>query len=125
MLLIIIGTGIIVVWSYILWGREFLVEHFPGGRIQWWHEEIEDKLWASSRTILAARGYQLAGALVALQGIAASAGVDVTPVVNELAKLVPEGYRGLALGLGMVFTGIAFEWLRRISSGAVGDKQEG
>jgi len=120
MLLIIIGIGIVIAWAYILFIREWLDEKLQGTAYAWWHEQIEDKLWASSRTILAARGYQVVGWLISLQALAAAAGIDVTPVINEAAKLVPEQWRGLAIGVFFILTGLAFAKLRKMTTTPVG-----
>lgn len=117
MLLIIIGAGILVAWVYILFLREYLDEHLQGTPYAWWHEEIEDVLWSKSRTILISRGYQVIGWLIELQVLAAAAGVDVNPVVNEVAKLIPEQYRAAAIGLFFIITGLAFAKLRKMSPG--------
>ena len=116
MLLIVIGVGVLVIWWYILFGREWLVKKFPGGRVQYWHENIEDKLWDSSRTMLVARGYQLAGWLIGLQALATAAGIDTMPFITSAAEFIPEKYRSLALSGFFIITGLAFAKLRKMTS---------
>ena len=122
MFLIIIGVVTFIVWVYILFVREWLDKHFQGTWYAWWHENVEDVLWAKSRTILASRLYWVGGIIIAVHDIAANAGVDWTPFVNQLSIWIPEQYRGLALSGCFIFTGIAFELLRRVTTQAIQEK---
>jgi hypothetical protein len=120
MILIILGAAIIIVWAYILFIRpRLIVKHPEFGKFA----KAEEALFAKSRTILAARLYWVGGLLVGLQQLAAQAGVDTTPVTNELAKMIPEGYRSLAVGVAMLVTGVGFEWLRRVTTSPIPDKE--
>jgi hypothetical protein len=117
MFLMVLGIVIILAWIYVLFLRPYLVAKYPAfGKFS----AIEQTLFDKSRTILASRLYSIGGALVALQAMAASAGLDVTPIVQELAKWIPEGYRSLAVGIFLFLTGLAFEWLRKVTDGPVG-----
>ncbi len=118
MLLIVFGTVIIAMWAYILFIRPRLIEKYPAfGKFA----KFEQVLFDKSRTVLAARLYSIGGVVVGIQALAASAGLDVTPIINELAKLIPEGYRSLAVGIFLLLTGIAFEWLRKATTKPVGE----
>lgn len=119
MFLIILGVVIFIVWSYILFIRGWMLSMWPD-QVGWWHT-IEDNLWAKSRTILGARLYWVAGIVTALHELAAAAGVDVTPVTNQLSEFIPPAYRGLALSVGLAATGVLFEYLRRVTTVPVAD----
>ncbi len=112
MFLIICGIVIVVVWSYILFVREWLVAKWPD-TFKWWHEQVEDRLWARSRAILVARLYWVGGIVIGIHELVAASGYDVTPLLHEIAKFIPEKYQPLALAAFLGVTGIAFEWLRR------------
>lgn len=122
-MLLTIGIIIIVIWFYVLFLRDWLYNKLQGTAYGKWYD-IESKFWAASRTILVARGYTLAGILVGIQSLIAASGVDISPIVNEVAKRIPEHYRGLAVGLFFVITGIGFEWLRRITAAPVGARED-
>ncbi len=114
MFLIILGVMIFAVWSYILFIRGWMLSMWPD-QVGWWHT-IEDNLWAKSRTILGARLYWVGGVIISLHELAGAAGIDVTPITTQLSELIPPSYRGLALSLGAIATGIMFECLRRVTT---------
>lgn len=118
-MLIAVGVVIVFVWAYVLFIRDWLYKELPGTAYSKWYD-IETKFWSASRTILVARGYTVAGILLSIQSLIAASGVDVSPFVNELAKLIPEHYRGLAIGLFFILTGIGFSWLRKVTSAPLG-----
>jgi hypothetical protein len=123
MFLIILGVIIFVVWSYILFIRGWMLAKWPD-RVGWLFT-IDNELWAKSRTILGARLYWVGGAVVALHDLAGAAGIDVTPITTQLAAYIPEQYRGLALSVGVIATGVLFEYLRRrttVPVAEIGDK---
>ncbi len=121
MFLIFLAAVIVVVWAYVLWIREWLVHKWPE-EFSWWHS-IEDWLWAKSRTILVARGYWIGGILIYIHDQLASYGFNVTPILDEISKFIPATYRPLALAVFLALTGLAFEWLRRNTDSAVGEKK--
>ncbi len=121
MLLIVLGVIILVIWIYVIFVRNWLESKFPDE--YGWLNKTERMLWDKSRTILVARFYWLAGLLVGLQQLAASAGVDVTPFVTQLSEYIPEGYRGLAISLSMIVTGVGFEYLRKLTTNPVEDQK--
>ena len=111
MFLIVIGIGILIIWIYILFAREWLDQKFQGTPYAYWHEQIEDKLWQKSRTILMGQAYVIGGIIVALNAFAAQAGFDVTPILTEIANLIPtEKYRGLILALIVAIWSILTGW---------------
>lgn len=118
MILIAAGLFILILWFYILFVREYLVAHWPQ-TWKWWHEEVEDRFWEKSRSILVGRAYQVGGWLLGIQTLVAAAGVDTTPFTQELANFFPEKYRPLILAGWMIITGIAVVWLRRQSTTSV------
>jgi hypothetical protein len=87
--------------------------------------DLERALFDRSRTILAARMYWIGGALLGIQQIAASAGLDATPIINEAAKMIPEQYRGLVVAVALFITGLSFEWLRKKTTTPVGVVAQG
>jgi hypothetical protein len=113
-LFILAGIGILVAWIYIAFLREWLVARWPATFSEW--HALEDTLWASSRTILVARGYWLLGIILGLHDLLANEGFDWTPMLNQLGELIPPGYRAPALSLFLILTGAAFEWLRRTTA---------
>lgn len=117
MFLFAIIAVIVLAWVYILFVREALVALWPGGRVQWWHEEIEDKLWANSRQILTSRLYWVGGIVVAAHEALAAGGYDYTPLLQQIQSLVPEPYRPMIVPAFLILTGAAFEWLRRKTRG--------
>jgi len=116
------GIAVLVLWIYILFVREWLVDRWPD-QFKWWHEQVEDKLWDRSRTILTARLYWVGSIVIALHEFFAQYGMDWTPITQEISKLIPEQYRGLALALMLGLTGIAFEWLRRVTTESLTEKK--
>lgn len=119
MFLIVIGILVFLIWGYVLFVRPYLVAKYPEfGKFAAW----EDTLYSKSRTILVAKGYWLGGILVGLHEVAAQAGLDVTPITDELGKFVPEQYRGLAIAVVLFATGIAFRWLRQVTTSSLDDK---
>jgi hypothetical protein len=122
MTLIFAGLLIFAVWFYILFVRPFLIDRFPPfGKFA----AVERALFDRSRTILAARMYWIGGALLGIQQIAASAGLDATPIINEAAKMIPEQYRGLVVAVALFITGLSFEWLRKKTTTPVGVVAQG
>jgi len=125
MILMVVIALILLLWFYILFAREWLDSHLQGTAYANWHEQVEDKLWEKSRTILVGRAYQIGGVIVALNAVAVQAGFDVTPILTEIANLVPsEKYRGLILALIVaawsMLTGYAIVWLRKGTTTPVG-----
>lgn len=113
MILILAGVGILVAWAYILFVREWLVARWPATFSKW--HAIEDTLWASSRTILIARGYWLLGLIVAIHDILATNGFDWTPITTQVGNYLPAEWRAPALSVFLILTGAIFEWLRRVT----------
>jgi hypothetical protein len=110
MFFIVSGMVILLGWTYVFFIRPYLVAHYP---LYGKFAEFESAFYLKSRTILMARLYWVGGIVVALQQLAASAGLDVTPLVQEMAKWIPDGYRSLAVAFVMFATGLIFEALRR------------
>jgi len=116
-LFILAGITIVVVWVYILWLREWLVARWPATFSKW--HAIEDWLWASSRTILIARGYWVLGVITAIHDYLATQGFDWTPFTTQIMNaltFVPADLRAPMFGLFLIATGAAFEWLRHVTS---------
>jgi len=111
MTLIIAGFVILILWVYILFIRPILIVKYPDfGRFASW----EQTLFQRSRSVLVGRMYQIGGWLLGLQTLLAASGVDTTPFTNELAKLIPDQYRPLAISLFMIITGIVVVKLRKM-----------
>ncbi len=115
-LLTLIGIGIVLVWAYILWGRAFIIARYPAaaGFISW-----VDGIYGRSRTVLVAIGYWLAGALTVFHDLLAEAGLDWTPLQTQIGNalgFIPENMRGLVLGVFLIMTGVAFQWLRSVTA---------
>lgn len=108
---------IVLAWIYILFVREAIVTIWPGGKLQWWHEQVEDKLWEQSRTLLAARLYWVGALIVGAHEALAAGGYDFTPLLKEISNYVPEQYRPIIVPAALLLTGAAFEWLRRKTKG--------
>jgi len=108
-------------WAYIFLGRPLLRDHYP----QLWSyiDRVEDWLVDRSRTLIVARLYWIGGIIIAIHDTLASYGMDWTPLVNEVTNLVPEQYRALALAGFLAATGVAFEWLRRVTRESLADKK--
>lgn len=119
MFLIISGIVIILVWFYILFIRPWALENYPETFGPW--QQLENTLWLNSRQILMARLYWIGGILVSLHEIAAAAGYDLTPILQQASEWVPERYRGLVIGLGVLLTGVGIEWLRRVTTQPLSD----
>ena len=68
-----------------------------------------------SRTLLIARLYWLGGIFIAIHDKLAEYGFDVTPLITQVSDFIPENYRPLALAAFLALTGLAFEWLRRVT----------
>jgi hypothetical protein len=104
---------------YAFWLRDWLKQQPALKPYYDWLEPIETKLWARSRTILSARLYWIAGALIGLHDFAApfllSGGV-------EWQSFVPPEYQRF-YPLVMVGTGLLFEWLRRVTSEPLDNKE--
>ncbi len=79
-------------------------------------------LWDKSRSILASRLYWLGGAILAIHEVLANSGVDLTPVTDQLTAFIPERWRGLAMAVWLVSTGLLFEWLRHITTQPLSEK---
>jgi hypothetical protein len=111
-LLTLLGIGVVLVWAYILWGRAFIIAHYPSaaGFIA-----AVDAIYGRSRTTLVSIGYWLAGALTVFHDLLAEAGLDWTPLQTQITNalgFIPENMRGLVLGVFLILTGVAFQWLR-------------
>lgn len=122
MFLIVLSIIIFIVWAYVLFIMDWMFARWPD-QVGWWRK-MEDTLWAQSKTILTARLYWIGGVIVFLHDLAAQAGIDVTPITNELSNFIPEKYRPLALAGFLMVTGIMFEYLRRITSTPVGESDK-
>ncbi len=120
MFLSFLAVVIVLAWIYILWGREWLVARWPT-QFKWWHEQVEDKLWEKSRTVLVGRLYWLGGLVLLAHDLAAEAGLDVTPVLTQLGDFIPEKYRPVALALFLYLTGLAIVKLRKMTSKPLGE----
>ncbi len=110
-MLIVVAIGVfLLAWIYILFIREFVLQRFPVAF------QIEALLFKRSRTLLISWLYCIEGLLVGLQALAESAGLDVTPVITEVSNFIPQKYRGLAVALFLFLTGLAFSWLRSVTT---------
>jgi len=112
---------VFLAWAYIFFGRPLLRERFP--KIWAYIDPIEDWLVANSRTLIIARRYWIGGAVIAIHDTLASYGMDWTPLVNEVTNLIPADYRPLALAGFLAATGVAFEWLRRVTRESLAEKK--
>lgn len=117
-MLTLFGIAVILISVYIIWLRDFLLLKWPS-RFSKWHT-IEDTLWNGSRQILVSRFYWIGGFLLTAHDTLAANGFDWTPVVDQFKAWVPEQFRTIAFGLGMVLTGLLFEYLRNLSTAPVG-----
>jgi hypothetical protein len=118
-ILTISGIVIFVVWAYVLFVRPKVLAAFP--TIQ----TVEEKLWAGSRQILMGRVLQLGGLVVGVHDFVLSSGADPSTMLNEIAKFLPEQYRGLALAGVLFLSGIGLSWLRKVTTGPVGSSLPG
>lgn len=104
---------------YAFWLRGWLKQHPALKRLYDSIEPIEAKLWARSRTILSARLYWIAGTLIGLHDFAApillSSGLD-------WQSFVPPEYQRF-YPIVMIGTGLLFEWLRRVTSEPLDEKE--
>ena len=121
MILFLFLAAVILIWVYILFVREWLAHESPWASYFQWLHALEDTLWDRSRTILVGRAYWLGGIVIALQSLITEAGIDTTPLLTEVGKLIPEQWRSLALGLFLFATGIAITWLRKRTTKALGE----
>ena len=82
-------------------------------------DAVEAALWQRSRTILWARLYTVAGAVLAVYDVAAPALASLIGLPWE--TLLPERYRSLApfISGGLVVTGQLFERLRKMTEAPV------
>lgn len=86
-------------------------------------DPVERWLVDHSRTLIIARLYWIGGIVIAIHDTLASYGMDWTPLVNEVTNLTPEQFRALALAGFLAATGVAFEWLRRVTRQSLADKK--
>jgi hypothetical protein len=112
---------IFVAWVYVVFVRPRLAANYPATFEK--IDAIELKLWSASRTILFARLYWVGGLVIGAHDLIAQAGADWTPLVNEAAAFIPERYRPLALAAFLFGTGVLYEWLRRITTTPVAEKE--
>jgi hypothetical protein len=112
-----IAAAVAVVYAF--WLRSWLKQHAALKRLYASIEPIEAKLWARSRTILSARLYWIAGALIGLHDFVApmllSSGLD-------WQSFVPPEYQRF-YPLVLIGTGLLFEWLRRLTSAPLHEKE--
>ena len=113
-MLLIIFTLIFLVWVYILWVRDWLFKRLAGTKYDCYHQQIR-QLWGASRTMLVGRLYWLVGILMGLHEMAIQAGFDFTPIYREIANLLPEKLRPLALALLLYVTGLVIIKMRKVT----------
>jgi hypothetical protein len=113
-ILTISGLVIFLVWAYVLFLRPKVLAAFP--KIV----AIESKLWDGSRQILMARMFSIGGVIVALHDWVLASGADTSSLLHEIAAFLPEKYQPLALAGVMFVGGLALEWMRKVTTGAVG-----
>ena len=112
---------VFLAWAYIFFGRPLLMNRFP--TLWGYIDPVERWLVDHSRTLIIARLYWIGGIVIAIHDTLASYGMDWTPLVNEVTNLVPEQYRALMLAGFLALTGVAFEWLRRVTRESLADKK--
>lgn len=112
MLMWAILAVILLAWIYILFVREAMVAIWPD-KFRWWHENVEDKIWAQSRTLFIARLYWVGAILVSAHEALAAGGYDFTPLLKQISQFVPEEYRPIIVPAFLLLTGAAMEYLRR------------
>jgi hypothetical protein len=122
-MLLIIFTLVFLVWVYILWVRDWLLKRLAGTKYDRYHQQIR-KLWGASRTMLVGRLYWLVGILMGLHELAIQAGFDFTPILREIANLLPEKFRPLALALLLYATGLVIIKLRKVTGQDYEEKVE-
>lgn len=122
-MLLIIFTLVFLVWLYILWVRDWLFAHLAGTKYDRYHQQIR-QLWGASRTMLVGRLYWLVGILMGLHEMAIQAGFDFTPIYREIANLLPEQFRPIALALLLYVTGLVIIKLRKITARGYEEKIE-
>lgn len=113
-MLLISFVLIVLVWFYIMWGRDWLLKHLDGTKYDHYHQQLR-QLWGASRTILVGRLYWLIGILMGLHEMAIAAGYDFTPIYTEIANLFPERFRPLSLAALLYVTGIVIIKLRAVT----------
>lgn len=120
-MLAFIGVIVVAIIAYMWFLRPILAQKHPElfAKI----DAIEAILIDRSRTILASRLYWVGGAVLAIHDGLAATSVDWTPIASQLAALVPDKYSGLILPIGMVLTGLLFEWLRKKTSQPLANKE--
>lgn len=120
-MLIFFGLIVIAIVAYMWFLRPTLAQKHPElfSKI----DEIEAILIDRSRTILASRLYWVGGALLAFHDGLGTIGFDWQPYVNQIAALIPEQWRGLAIAVAMVGTGLLFEWLRKKTTQPLANKE--
>jgi len=110
----LLGIAIfIVLWVFVL--RPFVRDLPIFDPFFDWLEPIERKLWAKSRTILAARIAWVPAALLSVHDTIAAWALDWTPILSRLVKSIPDDLQGLAMAAVVGVIGVVFEWLRRIT----------
>lgn len=104
---------------YAFWLRGSVKQHPTFKPYYDWIEPIEANLWAKSRTILSARLYWIAGALLGLHDF-------IAPILlssgAEWQSIIPPEYQRF-YPLVMIGTGLLFEGLRRITREPLGEKE--
>lgn len=111
----------VVLWAFVL--RPFVRDLPIFDPLFDWLEPIERKLWAKSRTILAARLAWVPAALLSIHDTIAAWALDWTPILSRLVKQIPEDMQGLAMAAVIGVIGLVFERLRRITSEPLSDKE--
>jgi hypothetical protein len=112
---------VFLAWAYIFFGRPLLMNRFP--TLWSYIDPAERWLVDRSRTLIVARLYWIGGIVIAIHDTLASYGMDWTPLVNEVTNLIPEQYRPLLLAGFLALTGVAFEWLRRVTTDSLAAKE--
>lgn len=122
-MIIIIAALVAVAILYAFVLRPILREHSWFDPIYDRIEPIEAALWAKSRTVLLARLAWVPSALLLLHDTVAAWAIDATPILSRVFYAVPDDVRPLAITAAVGAYGFVVEWLRRVTSEPLSEKE--
>lgn len=115
---IVVLLIVVVLLSYALWGRAWLVKQPWAQGFFAWIEPIETALFKKSETILVGRLTWLGGLIVTAYDTVAVfvTSLDLTPITTRITASIPPDLRPLAISSFVFALGLVISWLRKRTS---------